>query len=157
MKEINITDLPLKVVDLWMNQWLLLTSGTMDNCNMMTVAWVSIGCMWSKPFAQIVVRPQRHTRQFMDSTDSFTLCAFPDEYREALQELCDSNEATVFFDAYPFLTSLPKEEMERLFFQTDPCHLTAPGHRYLAEEISHVVREMLSKRLASPDPDDESH
>lgn len=87
MLEVDVTDLSLDVVDLWMNRWLLLTAGTLDDCNMMTVGWGSIGCMWSKPFAQIVVRPQRHTRKYMEQSDSFTLCAFPEKYRRDLQTL----------------------------------------------------------------------
>ncbi|HNT33882.1 MAG TPA: flavin reductase [bacterium] len=87
MKEIDVTELTCKPVDLWMNQWLILTSGTDEDCNMMTVAWGSIGCMWSKPFVQIVVRPQRHTFQYLEKSDSFTLCAFPGKYRRALQTL----------------------------------------------------------------------
>ena len=87
MKEINVKKLSTDIVDLWMNQWLLLTSGTLDDCNMMTVAWGSIGCMWNRPFAQIVVRPQRYTYQYMEKSDFFTLCAFPKQYREALQTL----------------------------------------------------------------------
>ena len=87
MREVEVTKLSFEVVDLWMNQWLLLTAGTLDDCNMMTVAWGSIGCMWSKPFAQIVVRPQRHTRKYLEQSDSFTLCAFPEEYRKDLQIL----------------------------------------------------------------------
>jgi flavin reductase (DIM6/NTAB) family NADH-FMN oxidoreductase RutF len=70
-----------------MNKWLLLTAGTLDDCNMMTVAWGSIGCMWSKPFVQIVVRPQRHTYRYTERSDSFTLCAFPEKYRQDLQIL----------------------------------------------------------------------
>jgi hypothetical protein len=42
---------------------------------------------WSRPFAQIVVRPQRHTRRYLDQCDSFTLCGFPPEYRKDLQTL----------------------------------------------------------------------
>ena len=87
MPEVDVTDLSLDVVDLWMNRWLLLTAGTLDDCNMMTVGWGSIGCMWSKPFVQIVVRPQRHTRKYMEQSDSFTLCAFPEKYRKDLQTL----------------------------------------------------------------------
>ncbi len=87
MLEVDVTDLSLDVVDLWMNRWLLLTAGTLDDCNMMTVGWGSIGYMWSKPFAQIVVRPQRHTRKYMEQSDSFTLCAFPEKYRSDLQTL----------------------------------------------------------------------
>ncbi len=87
MTEIEITKLADNVVDLWMNRWLLLTAGTIDDCNMMTVAWGSIGCMWSMPFAQAVVRPQRHTLGYMEQSDSFTLCAFPEQYRKDLQTL----------------------------------------------------------------------
>lgn len=87
MREIPVAELSIQAVNLWMNQWLLLTAGTLDDCNMMTVAWGSLGCMWSKPFAQIVVRPQRHTRQYLDRSDSFTLCAFPEKYRKDLETL----------------------------------------------------------------------
>jgi flavin reductase (DIM6/NTAB) family NADH-FMN oxidoreductase RutF len=54
-----------------LNQGLVLTAGNPEEFNMMTVAWGSIGRMWSKPFAQIVVRPQRYTRQFLEKSDSF--------------------------------------------------------------------------------------
>ena len=87
MREVAVTELSVDVVNLWMNQWLLLTAGTLDDCNMMTVAWGSIGCMWSRPFAQIVVRPQRYTRKYIEQSDSFTLCAFPEKYRKDLQTL----------------------------------------------------------------------
>jgi flavin reductase (DIM6/NTAB) family NADH-FMN oxidoreductase RutF len=87
MVEIDVKTLPVEAVDLWMTRWLLLTAGTQDDCNMMTVAWGSIGCMWAKPFAQVVVRPQRHTRGYMDKLDTFTLCAFPEQYRKDLQTM----------------------------------------------------------------------
>lgn len=87
MHKIAVTELSVDVVNLWMNQWLLLTAGTIEDCNMMTVAWGSIGCMWSRPFAQIVVRPQRYTRKYIEQSDSFTLCAFPEKYRKDLQTL----------------------------------------------------------------------
>lgn len=87
MREIDVTKLSIDVVNLWMNRWLLLTAGTMADCNMMTVGWGSLGCMWSRPFAQIAVRPQRHTRKYIEQSDSFTLCAFPEKYRKDLQTL----------------------------------------------------------------------
>ncbi|NOY74862.1 MAG: flavin reductase family protein [Kiritimatiellaeota bacterium] len=87
MNEINIAELSMRPVSLWSGQWLLLTAGSPDKFNMMTVGWGSIGCMWSKPFVQVVVRPQRHTRTFMDGFDSFTLCAFPEKYRADLKTL----------------------------------------------------------------------
>jgi flavin reductase (DIM6/NTAB) family NADH-FMN oxidoreductase RutF len=68
------------------NQWLLLTSGdfAIRDYNCMTISWGSLGTMWNRPFVQTVVRPQRHTFQFMEKYTSFTLCAFPKTYRQAL-------------------------------------------------------------------------
>lgn len=87
MMEISPTKLSLNVIDIWRKQWLLLTAGTPDDFNMMTVGWGSIGIMWAKPFAQVVVRPQRYTRKYMDLFDTFSLCAFPDEYHKDLTTL----------------------------------------------------------------------
>ena len=87
MTEVDVTKLSLEPVDMWMNKWFILTAGSIDDCNMMTVAWGSIGCMWGRPFAQIVVRPQRYTYQYTESSDSFTLCSFPEKYRDDLQTL----------------------------------------------------------------------
>jgi len=87
MKEIDVAQLSTRVVDLWMNQGFVLTAGSLEDCNMMTVAWGSMGCMWSKPFVQIVVRPQRYTYQYLEKSDSFTLCAFPEKYKDTLQIL----------------------------------------------------------------------
>jgi len=87
MKKIDPAKLSVEIVNLWDKQWFLLTSGTLDDCNMMTVSWGSIGCMWNKPFAQIVVRPQRYTFEYLEKNDSFTLCAFKENYRQALQHL----------------------------------------------------------------------
>jgi flavin reductase (DIM6/NTAB) family NADH-FMN oxidoreductase RutF len=85
----SINDWMIKPHDLWNNQWLLLTSGDYagGHFNTMTVAWGSFGTMWKKPFAQIVVRPSRYTWEFTEKYDTFTLCAFPERYRPALQLL----------------------------------------------------------------------
>jgi flavin reductase (DIM6/NTAB) family NADH-FMN oxidoreductase RutF len=69
--------------------WLLLTAGDFHagSFNAMTVSWGSLGVMWHKPFAQVVVRPQRYTFQFLEQYPTFTLCAFPPAYRQALSRL----------------------------------------------------------------------
>ena len=87
MKEIKMEELFLKVFDLWDNQWLILTAGTSADHNMMTISWGSIGCMWNRPIVQVVVRPQRHTFGFMEKYDTFTVSAFPEEYRADMQLL----------------------------------------------------------------------
>ena len=85
MNKLDVNKLNIDAVDLWMNKWLLLTVGSMEDCNMMTVAWGGIGCMWGKPVAHVVVRPQRHTYQFIEKYDDFSLCAFPEDYKKDLQ------------------------------------------------------------------------
>ena len=71
---------------LWSEQWLLLTCGDFasGDFNTMTVGWGSLGTMWAKPFAQIVVRPGRYTHEFLERFDHFTLSVFPERYRKAL-------------------------------------------------------------------------
>ncbi len=87
--QIPIEKLQVKPHSLWDDQWFLLTSGDFQQgiFNTMTVSWGSLGTMWNKPFAMVVVRPTRHTFQFMEQHDTFTLCAFPEPYRKALNLL----------------------------------------------------------------------
>jgi flavin reductase (DIM6/NTAB) family NADH-FMN oxidoreductase RutF len=86
---IPIMDFSTRPFDLWDNQWFLLTCGDFHSghFNAMTVSWGSLGIMWNKPFAQVVVRPTRFTFEFMEKYRHFTLCAFPKEYRKALSLL----------------------------------------------------------------------
>ena len=67
LQTIPFEKLNVNSLDLWMNQWLLLTCGDFasQDFNTMTVAWGSFGTMWNKPFAQVVVRPVRYTYKFM--------------------------------------------------------------------------------------------
>jgi flavin reductase (DIM6/NTAB) family NADH-FMN oxidoreductase RutF len=87
MKEIKALDFITRPVDLWLNRWFLLTSGNREHHNTMTVAWGSIGAMWNLPFVQVVVRPSRFTYEFINRHDTFTLCRFPEPFREALNLL----------------------------------------------------------------------
>jgi flavin reductase (DIM6/NTAB) family NADH-FMN oxidoreductase RutF len=87
MKELEAKQLKIKAVDLWLKKWPVLTSGTIEHFNSMTVGWGSIGGMWWRPFVQVVVRPSRHTFEFMEKYPTFTVCSFSDTYRDALQVL----------------------------------------------------------------------
>ena len=77
------------VHDLFSNQWLLLTAGDfgLGRYNTMTIAWGSLGVIWNKPFAQVMVRSQRHTRLFLEEFGTFTLSAFRPAFHSALQLL----------------------------------------------------------------------
>ncbi|MCP4541074.1 MAG: flavin reductase family protein [Chloroflexi bacterium] len=88
-KQIPVDQFVVKPHHLWDKQWMLLTSGDFSKgqFNTMTVGWGSLGTMWGQPFVQIVVRPIRYTYEYTEQYDTFTLCAFPAEYRKALQLL----------------------------------------------------------------------
>lgn len=74
------------VCKLWAKDWLLLSAGDFkaDKYNMMTVGWGTIGILWRKPCAMILVRPQRFTLPILEEFPTFTLTAFPESHRKAL-------------------------------------------------------------------------
>jgi len=88
-QSISFDDLAIRPHHLLSSQWLLLTCGDFSagDFNTMTIAWGSLGTMWTRPFAQVVVRHSRYTYTFMNRYDTFTLSAFPERYRSALQLL----------------------------------------------------------------------
>jgi len=91
-KELNIIKTKLEPFSILAEQWMILSAGdfTNRNFNFMTIAWGSFGTMWFKPFVMVVVRPPRHTFSFMENSDSFTVSAFPDEFRDDLT-FCGKN------------------------------------------------------------------
>jgi flavin reductase (DIM6/NTAB) family NADH-FMN oxidoreductase RutF len=71
------------------DEWLLLAAGDFaaKAYNAMTISWGSLGYIWDRPFVQVVVRPTRYTYTFMERSDTFTVMAFPDPFRPALDLL----------------------------------------------------------------------
>lgn len=88
-KNVTPDELNLNVFKTFSKDWMLLTAGDFEEkqFNTMTIAWGSFGTMWNKPFAMVVVRPGRFTYEFMEEYNSFSLCAFPEEYKKSLN-LC---------------------------------------------------------------------
>ncbi|MBI9047515.1 MAG: flavin reductase [Anaerolineaceae bacterium] len=86
LSEISINAFRIRSYQLFEKQWLLLTSGDFQKgtYNAMSIGWGSIGSMWSKPFVQIVVRPSRYTYEFLNTYPTFTVTAFPEQYRKTL-------------------------------------------------------------------------
>jgi len=130
--------------ELLANRWLLLTAGDFATrqFNSMTIAWGSFGTIWYKPFVQVVVRPARYTREFLEKYDTFTLCAFPAQYKAALQLLgsksgrdgdkiaesgltpvaCDKASAPAFAEADLVI------ECRKIYWQDfDPTHFLDPS------------------------------
>ena len=67
------------------DDWMLVTAGNLESFNTMTASWGGFGVLWNKPVAFVFVRPTRHTYQFMEHSEVFTLSFFREESRDILQ------------------------------------------------------------------------
>lgn len=88
-QEVNVREFSMKPFEMIGDQWMLVTAGDQIKYNTMTASWGGIGVMWGKNVAVTVIRPQRYTKEFVESHDYFTLSFYPDEYKKALS-LCGS-------------------------------------------------------------------
>lgn len=83
-ERVSISDIechPFTVLD---RDWALVTAGELGHMNTMTVSWGGLGTLWNKPVATVYIRPQRYTKQFVDSNDRFTLSFFNGAYKKEL-------------------------------------------------------------------------
>lgn len=83
-KEISIRDLDCNFIKMISKDWALLTSGTADNFNTMTVSWGGVGELWGKDVGFVFVRPQRYTYEFIEKNGYFSLSFFGGEFKKEL-------------------------------------------------------------------------
>lgn len=65
----------------------LLTAGTLNSFNTMTIGWAHIGIIWGKETVTVYVRPSRYTYKFMEENDFFTVSFYDSSYKKALDIL----------------------------------------------------------------------
>lgn len=70
--------------DTFHHQWALVTAGSIDDYNTMTISWGGLGTLWSKPVATVYVKPIRHTYNYLEKNDYFTVTFFDEEYKKDL-------------------------------------------------------------------------
>lgn len=85
LKKIDYTDITDNPFSLIGDDWMLITSGTMESHNMMTASWGGLGILWHKPVSFIFVRPTRHTYNFTEENDVYTLNFLEEKYRDVLK------------------------------------------------------------------------
>ena len=67
--------------------WMLITAGDAAQYNTMTASWGGLGFLWNKPVSYIFIRPQRYTKEFVDTQPRYSLCFFDNRWRDMLN-LC---------------------------------------------------------------------
>ena len=75
------------IFSLFDDRWAVLTAGSGDHFNGMTISWGSLGTLWGlpprgKPVATVYVRPDRFTFDFLENSEAFTISFFPDSLRK---------------------------------------------------------------------------
>lgn len=78
----NISDNPFKLIG---KDWMLITAGTPESFNSMTASWGGLGFLWEKNICFCLVRPVRHTYNFMEKAENFTLSFFEEKHRDILK------------------------------------------------------------------------
>ncbi len=72
-------------ITLFEKDWMALAVGQKGDMNAMTIAWGGLGELWGKPVVTVYVRSNRYTYGFMERNKYFTVTAFPEDKRPALQ------------------------------------------------------------------------
>ena len=62
----------------------LLTAGSLERCNTMTIGWCQTGRLWNLPVCTVYVRPERYTYQFMEENPYFTVSVLPEGMKAAM-------------------------------------------------------------------------
>ncbi len=87
-KEISVENFNKNPFKLIGTDWMLITAKDKSNkINTMTASWGGLGVMWGKDVCFIVIRPQRYTKEFIDSSKKFSLTFFDNSYKKILSFL----------------------------------------------------------------------
>ena len=69
------------------NEWALVTSGSRDRFNTMTISWGSMGTIWNRDVVTVYIRPDRYTWEFLNKHEYFTVSFYDEAYKSDLQIL----------------------------------------------------------------------
>ncbi len=93
-KEIKINEYNGNPMTMFGEDWALVAAGNEQNgYNAMTIAWGHLGAIWDRntstgkiiiPTAEVYIRPQRYTKEFIDREELFTISSFDESYRKSL-------------------------------------------------------------------------
>ena len=105
-------------------QWALVTAGTPEHYNTMTISWGGLGTLWRRPVATVYVKKNRYTFEFMEQNDYFTVSFYPEAQRRALS----------------LLDQIPRD-VQDIFYRDEPVH-----RMYIGEVVDIIGNESLANR-----------
>lgn len=165
-KEIKIEDMNFNPFTSIGEDWTLITAGNDEKFNTMTASWGNLGITWGKPTAITYIRPQRYTREFVDSNDIYTISIFNNKYKKDLEYLgsvsgrdeekvkktaltpCSVdgtitfNEANMVFVCRKLYTDMVKEDR---FLDKEIIDESYPDKDYHHMYISEIIKVLVRK------------
>lgn len=85
----DFTQRSYPVFQLFNDRWALVTAGSIDDFNTMTIGWGTMGTIWGPPHKgrqvlTIYVTSARYTHEYLEKNEFFTVSFFPEQFREDL-------------------------------------------------------------------------
>ena len=84
----NFMEKDYKIFEMFKNDWALVTAGNKDDFNTCTVAWGSLGTIWTRngngAIATVYIHPSRYTNEYFLKNDTFTVSFYSEEYKKLL-------------------------------------------------------------------------
>lgn len=68
----------------------LVTVGSKDSANPMTIGWGGVGVIWGKNAAFVFIRDSRYTKELIDKYEFFSITFMGEQYKDAL-DYCGSH------------------------------------------------------------------
>jgi len=95
-KKVDIKDLKaINPFNLIGKEWMLVTAGSEEKFNTMTVSWGGMGVLWNKNVSFCFIRPHRFTFEFIESYEKYSLSFFEEKYKSALK-ICGTKSGRDF-------------------------------------------------------------
>ena len=85
--KITVKDIDGNVFKMMDDDWFLITAGDRDGFNTMTAKWGALGMLWRRPIAECYITHSRHTFNFIEKSDYYTISFYDEKYRPQLS-LC---------------------------------------------------------------------
>lgn len=89
--KINVNKINENVFKLLTEDNALITSGTLEDHNTMTIAWGSFGVLWRMPIFTAYVKPTRYTFNYMEKSDTYSICFFNEKIAHDIMKYCGSH------------------------------------------------------------------
>ncbi len=128
-------------------QFAVITAGTPERFNSMTIGWGMLGNVWGHaPGITVYVSPSRYTWEFMEAHDAFTVCFFDHTHREDVMTLGTVSGREVDKIAKTSLTPVPVGETVG-FAQAELTFLCRKVYaaQFDADRVPPAAREMYKR------------